>query len=451
MPLLPTLTYGTNAAGTPIALELGKILNYSKKAVYSDDGVRFLYNHVDIEVQAVVNAVVSQPVAMAVPVPPDPRSNPPPGFNIVTALRELERLLMRPRQKLRLYLGGTLLLESPQRTAAGAELTVDANVGPCPIRFAIKEVLSPNTVIVTFRIETWISETLRNPDGGAVPTIISHQYEQSEDIGEDYRSRRTIEGTVVFRADLLAFRRVPRGPLAVLIGGASLPLTPDMMRAAVFHPIPNGYQRVSINVRETSDKTTLKYQVTDEQAPWGIHPGHGILRCSATQRVGWSWPGMFNPSVFKSMHIEVEGYPTTTNAQLVWALGRIFSTMTNLAGERMVDRRGAPGTDRNPFGSAEVTVHSPERRASLEADQRFTGNVGRLLFAATPNLLDPAEYHDNFGTGGGPGVVVHPAPYLGGSSSNLMVLLLTQALEHPDAQPTLPFSVPLQRNPNVTP
>lgn len=349
-----------------IDLQIGRVLDSEMRAVYDDTGVDFLYVHFRIRVQAIFN-----PRATASQV------NNPSGDTPAASLSFLRQRLLTPRQSLQINIGNDTLLVSPQINAdANVPFATDANNGPHPIDLQILSVHGSKSIVVAYEIETWLNECTGS-SGSPPPTILSHRWEMTEDIGDDYLSTRTIRGRATFRTDfLLAESNVP-----------------DDFRRYLFHPVPPFFQRTSIRVTPESDGTALNYEIVDEEQVWNLDPSRGIIRVEGYQTEGWDWIGFLNPSVYFHLHLEVWGQPNATNRNLVDALLQILSTCQNIV-----------GITRKPLFAAEARVDFPARHATLDLRGVAGAIVSTSLFlrGAAPNL-DTVTFVESFGALGGPG------------------------------------------------
>lgn len=196
-----------------------------------------------------------------------------PGANPAETHDAIRRLLSAPRQKLYLLLEGpplgqalgtpTVLLESPGKDRRGNDYPCDFNGGPFPRVLGIKQITGSKTFLVHFGIETYVNEcgaVLPASDPAVPRPIVSNRYRMYTDTDGDHYSVRHIEGTVVFRADVLHH-------LQDALGG---PITPDLFRHQFFHPIPDYFHRAGIHVEAVEDGYTIRYHVIDKEMPLNI-------------------------------------------------------------------------------------------------------------------------------------------------------------------------------------
>lgn len=164
-------------------------------------------------------------------------------------------------------------VDSPGTNVDGTQATLDCNNGPRPVACDVVYVSGTKTFVVDFAFETYINEAFRYT--ATPPVMLSHVWKVEEDIDQDYYSTRTIEGYARFRGDRLAF----------------LGAMPDDFRGWLFHPRPNGFKRVAINVRCAEDGNSLVYRLVDKQLALSIAP-QGVTRIELVHTVtdnGWNY------------------------------------------------------------------------------------------------------------------------------------------------------------------
>lgn len=233
-----------------VKLELTRI-KLDQTPIWSEDGCDYLYTHYVFDVIAIVNpnATTFSPISTA-PI----------------SVAELRSRLLTPRKRLSYIVDGATVLASPHTTYFGipgigvAQIPdnvdwVDAYVGPRPISFDVLQWHGVKTCTVRYRIETWLlhcTGTTANP----LQPLISHRWEISHEVNELYMTTRRIAGIAKFRSDLL------KNPL-----DRTAPMSADDFRHEFFHPIEDGYKREDIKVAQSSDNTTVRYQVLDVEQP----------------------------------------------------------------------------------------------------------------------------------------------------------------------------------------
>lgn len=250
-----------------IELQIEHIVSYEKRAVYDPSGVDYLYTHHRLVVRAVWNPAATSNV----------------GQVAAISITELEAALMAPRQLLRLDVpnsGGAVnnVLYSPLRDPVGDQYPCDANNGPKPISFSVVGVVGQKTMICDFAIETWVKNCATNY------SILSHRWEMSHQIDQNFLTTRTISGLAILRTDWLNQVGAPQ-------------LSPDQYRGWLFHPVPDNYQR-TIQIQLSADNTSLRYVITDVEQVYNILPAYrAIIRADVsysqfTGQIDVNWTGL---------------------------------------------------------------------------------------------------------------------------------------------------------------
>lgn len=449
MPSLPVLEYGSGA--NRVELLLGEMQPLHIRSCYTADSTQYLYSHVVAEVTFVVNPRATQPPGRRRGAAGDPRLVEH-GYMPSEAIPRLYTILSTPRQKLVIRRGDRVLLESPPLLANGQSAPCDCCTGPNPIDVSFSNFFADRTCFGQFRVETWLNLSRRGANQPPV-TVIGHEYTPSVSMDPaTYLMSRRISGRITLRRDLMEMRR----------RGDGLALKPEDFWPSLAWPVPNGYMRGGVHVRYSSDGQHIEYDIEDVQpgGGWCIRAGWGIMRVSGWQEESCDWLQLGLPTMTKTIHLEVEGFPRTRTADLVRALSTVYSTMTNFAG------RPIAGQDRNlrPGLAEAVTIRCeyPRRHASVTLRRSSTGipfggavlGVGAAV-RAIPGPADPNLYAENFGRLGGPptqaqlaaGAVqaVNPAPLLRGTTTDPLLSAVAQALVVPGQEPTRPANRPARR------
>lgn len=400
-----------------VPLRLGR-LRVQQRAVYDESDGDYLFTHYVLEAPCVWS-----PAATA--------TNPVPGPNGVTlgdrapvSLANLRELLMQPRQYLQVYVGNDLYLQSPQLTQFGGVLATDANNGPQPIDFRITEVLGTKSILGVYRTQTWLNETAFSPASpgqgiGPAPALLSHRWEQAEEIDEDFLSTRTTRGTATFRTDLL----LDAGAVA------------DDFRNALFHPTPPNYRRVRGVATASDDGTKLAYQITDAEQSWNVGPGRGLIRLRGHKEYGDDWSASTLPRVTGRYHLEAQAMPGVRSVDIAAAL--LFVAAAHMdglqaGGQRLGDRIA-------PWFGWRLRVDFPERHGELEAFYNVSGG-----FALVSQLLGPKfKWPEDFGDIGGPSSGPNARPGLNqfpphGSRGEQLISILSQINNVPFTKPARP-------------
>lgn len=141
-----------------------------------------------------------------------------------------------------------LILRSP------ADKTVcDAKNGPLPRLMAVTmSVGGTNTMVVEWACETFVNEAQTNnvdPFG----YILSNRFSQVHSVDQAGFTTVATQGITLFRTD------------RIMTPGARI--NPDSLRARLFVPIPQGFERVVDYVRGRPDVSGIEYRYTDVQVP----------------------------------------------------------------------------------------------------------------------------------------------------------------------------------------
>jgi hypothetical protein len=228
-----------------------------------------------------VSQAVADPPPIAVPVSP---LTPPRMARTVNAPKTdlaIRHKLLQARAYLVYAVGNTPILVSPTINASsgtaavgsiagnppgtGLAAPVDAYVGPTPLAADVVAISGTKSFLVDFTIETALNEAYLYANPNSV--LLSHRWQASEDVDQDYYSMRIIRGQAQFRSDRLAF----------------LGAMPDDFRVALFHPLPGpGWKRTAVNVTPDPDGTSLTYTLVDKQLALSIIPA-GVTRIEAWQ------------------------------------------------------------------------------------------------------------------------------------------------------------------------
>lgn len=425
MPSLDVLTYNS------VPLLIGKTLYLKQRAVMDDTGVRYLYTHFQIAVRFICNIRATQPVAAPGVVPP---------MSVGAAWPEIRRQLMQPRKQLTMRVGTATILESPQRVIGIGFAPTDANQGPHPIDCYVEAIIGQSTIVGVFVLETWLVECKDAP-----PSIISHQWECSEEIDHECLSTRTISGRVVFRPELLALRLVPGRPDG---------LRPDDFRGRFFHVTPPGYIRQSTYVTATADGTSCTYRIVDRERPWGTRGWVRRLTQHMTQ--GYDWLSQVNASFFRVWTVTIHAYPRIKSHTLIGILSQVFATATTFSGDTVTDGMAAIGVlgPGDPFAGDIRTRRRPFFAISVDLDLDTDGGpiasftvrqtMGKTplglvdVFFVAPPLGAETLWPENAGVVAGPvnlgappgpmRFTDNPKPYAHGTRGSWLISLVAQKL-----------------------
>jgi hypothetical protein len=335
--------------------ELEHISRWEEKAVYSDDGADFLYVHVTIGVQAVWN-------------PSATRNND--GDRAAASFAALRQVMLTPRRQLKVDVGGTVVLEAPGvRPGGDRNFVVDAKNGPQPLAFQVLEVRGVKTAVIYWECECYINACCNS-------ALLSHRWEMTHEISEMFITTRRITGRAVFRSDFL--RDYPGQPVRY----------PDDWRVRLFHPIPDGFQRDSINVVAASDGLSAQYQIVDQEQWLNRSVRSPVVRIQGewkTGIVGGGYP--YDPtdlgSRYVAFSIRVWGSRKSTRQSLIDACFKGAAAFN-------LDNRGFGLLQRRSYYNVDLTVNVVEKEAQLTVGYFTGGAIGRVLNWFNP-AFDEAE------------------------------------------------------------
>ena len=179
----------------------------------------------------------------------------------------------------------------------------DAKNGPVPVNVQVKQVVGTRTFLVYFEVLTWLAWQAAD---ASEPSVLSHRWEMSHDIDENHFTTRTVEGSAVFRGDLLYDQ--PGQPQRV----------PDDFRLRLLHPIPNSFRRTGIQVIAAGDGLSVRYRFQDVEQDANLGLTNPITRFEGYYKIGFdSTPGIFTTtSRYLTYVVKVWGRKTTTRQQL---------------------------------------------------------------------------------------------------------------------------------------
>lgn len=385
-----------------IQLQVCQLHAWHQDNVYTDDGADLLWVHHRIHVGCVFNPAATGGL--------------PPGVSLGT----LRPTLLKPRQPLVVAVGGKTVLSSPQVPDAN----VDAYLGPQP-SCVIHEVHGTQTAIVDFMVETWVSNETTGAD-----SLVSHRWEATHDIDDQFFTTRSVSGTVYLRSDVLAKNKV----------------TADMFRATCFHPIPDTLQRQNISVTPSSDGTRLYYSFSDVEQDLCLDPESGITKLEGEYSTGTDYSGLkelfdwstWFPVRFASLNVRVWGLRTTPRVTLASACNFVAGAygFRNLNGSDLEVGTGL-------FLKAVVTVAINGRYASGEyvvmcsgAAGNFGAGIGALRTPGLNNI--PEGITANGFVMPTNGVCIRPPD--GGVRGTYNAQCLAQALTNPYGNPAKPVN-----------
>jgi hypothetical protein len=234
----------------------------STRAVFSGDGMDYLYSVISVDISATVN-----PAAMAYTLA-DGSPTATPDTLPATTLAAIRHTLTQPRQQLLITdFDGQTLLQCP-----GEGFDVDAVDGPKPEVLSIVEVNGARTFAIRWRVTCKVIDC---PEGTTAPLIISNRWQDSHHINEHQLNTRIITGEAVFRQDFLE----------------AIDAQPDDYRHYLLPVVEPGYQRMVVDVTENSNRTRLAYRLIDNERVVHLgetdprQGGSGILNIDGKQSI----------------------------------------------------------------------------------------------------------------------------------------------------------------------
>lgn len=219
-----------------IDFELARTNSWSAEAVYSDDGVDYLYTRHRIDIEAQLNP--GQTAYELI----DGEVVPAEGALPATTFTATRHALMQPRATLYVTdYNGQVVLEIPEPGYA-----VDAENGPKPIRCEPR-VLGASR-LWAFR---WVVEvcTLECSADETEYGVISCRWQDSHHINQHQLVTRMVTGKMVFRNDVLT----------------NLGVGADFVRGYINITTPPGFQRTAVDVTVQSDGRALTFQIREEE------------------------------------------------------------------------------------------------------------------------------------------------------------------------------------------
>ena len=164
------------------AVEFDYVLtkNWSQECVYTDEDGEFLYIRHSLTIQGVIS--------------PSFNDDDKPGTTMVS----IREALLEPRANLIYKQDGVTILNvtGPDGIFTQANPDYDAKGGPFPRNVSVTEIHGSKTFLVEMTIDTFLLHcTTTEP-----PNTLSNRWQISHDIDENFRSTRTINGTLIVRA-----------------------------------------------------------------------------------------------------------------------------------------------------------------------------------------------------------------------------------------------------------
>lgn len=202
--------------------------------VMDDSGLDELYRRITISLTCVFNP--SATVAGGFP-GGGPEA---PAYTLAV----LQNTLAQPRQRIVVSWGSVILWDVPGfDVASGVILPCDPAGGPFVKNVRVTQVMGLKTFIVQLQVQFHVTQ--------CDDVVLSNRWRATSHTGENFLSRRVIDGRAKLRIDYLNFET----PL----------LMADAFRKNFFLPVPAGFRRDRVDVVATEDGSELLYHCEDIQ------------------------------------------------------------------------------------------------------------------------------------------------------------------------------------------
>jgi hypothetical protein len=255
-----------------IEFSIVRMCDYHQEAVFTEDGMDYLYTRIRIDCQGVANPKAmsyANAGGFAVTVP-----GTAPALTVAT----IRHQLMLPRQTLLLTDElGNALVESP----VPGDFATDVKGGPFPRSLSVTEFQGFKTFFLRYSIETFILEC---PAGRTFnPLVLSNRWSGQQHVGEDFRATTTYSGQVVFNRSVVENLKIQDG--AYNVDNADT-------RGLILPPVDAGSQRTAIDVVQDAAGNEVAWRVADEERMLQLGEtaprlgGSGITRISGSHGVG---------------------------------------------------------------------------------------------------------------------------------------------------------------------
>lgn len=171
-----------------------------------------------------------------------------------------------PRRKLFVWMHSSLGLDTPRlllESPLGSAVT-DCRVGP---QFDVTwfDVIGGNlSLVIGFKITTdvnnWVPPGTSPGDGTGQPAMLGNSWSFTVTHDQDYFATHTVEGMATYRRDVLEAKGLNTADL----------------RTEFMHPIPIGFKRDAVEVKQIGDGCTIIYQFKDVEQPMHFVGGLGV-------------------------------------------------------------------------------------------------------------------------------------------------------------------------------
>lgn len=340
-----------------ILLPMTKVNNLDYNVVYSEDGIDYMYDRIDLD----ITAVFSNDLPYRFSAGSTPGN--PVGLNNKETLAGtwndpfadiragLKNTLLVPRKTLTIDMGGLFDYSSYITKRGGGNIDPDKNFpppadasknsawkdpkqnnlltidgpdvmgGPFPQSVAVSQIVAGNLLIVRFRIiahfDRCINITVKNDDGTTEikrspgPKIQSHRYSQSMSYDSNFYCTRTTTGKLVISAG--SVEDISRANASKFVSSMCPMLGP-------------GFMRERIEMRLSADGLTLDYTIVDREhyitAPSPATSGSGSYREQISKLGMW---------LVSSISITLKAPPGVSKKLLIQKAGEICLSRISMA------------------------------------------------------------------------------------------------------------------------
>lgn len=199
------------------------------------------------------------------------------GFKAPVTDTAIRHALAQPRRKFMLFVGNTLVLESPR-----GQVTVDAQLGPFVKVNRVSLVSGTKTFLVDLTIETCVNESYLFTNKPSV--MLAHTYSSQHAVDQDFYTTRVIHGHATFDTGRL-----------VALGARA-----DDFRAYLFHGISPGFHRVSIDAQVDEGGGELAYTIVDREVTHSLGEYariRNVTRIQCTHDSANMMPGVWDTTI----------------------------------------------------------------------------------------------------------------------------------------------------------
>ena len=253
-----------------VVFEICRIESFRTAPVLSRDGSSFVCWHKVIQAicQLNVGATARYKFAGANVAGQGPDASTPP----MTYLEMLNRLAVH-RKRLVIWMDSgpdgarkQVLIDSPPKAANGTTLPSDALYGPqCRVAWVVPDGAN-KSLTMGMEFHTWVAAAKNDQ----YPRyVLDHRWTFQVTNDQDYYAAHLITGNVQLNVGLMQHHKI----------------LPDSFRRTLFHPIPDGFQRVTAEPTFYPDGSGFDYTIVDVEKATNFPMGakYGITRITVEQ------------------------------------------------------------------------------------------------------------------------------------------------------------------------